>query len=144
MTTYESLTSHKWTVYTNPLSSGAILVGLSALAMLITKTASPTIPWQICGASMLFFTVYTQVVGLFSKRWALYMGLSYLSFIGLAILLILLAGLIAEAPLADFPRYKKTYALLVVFFIMLSMMAGIYRLALYLLADSNTPSKHKH
>jgi hypothetical protein len=65
------------------------------------------------------------------------MGLSYLSFIGLTILLLLVAGQLAEAPLADFPRYKKTYALLVIFFIMLSMMAGVYRLALYLLGTQS-------
>ncbi len=139
MSTYESLTSRKWTIYTNPLSSSAILLGLSLLAMLATNTSSPTIPWQICGASMLFFAVYTQVMGLFSKRWPLYMGLSYLSFIGLTILLLLMASVIAEVPLSDFPRYKKTYALLIIFFILLSMIAGVYRLALYLLGTSEVP-----
>lgn len=136
MATYESLTSGKWTLYTNPLSSGALLLGFAIISMMLAKTTSPTIPWQICGASMLFFTVYTQVIGLFTKRWPQYMGLSYLSFIGLTVLLIIAASQIAEAPLADFPRYKKTYTLLVIFFILLSMIAGVYRVALYLLADS--------
>lgn len=138
MATYESLTSGKWTLYTNPLSSSAMLLGFAIIAMVLAKTISPTIPWQICGASMLFFTVYTQVIGLFAKRWPKYMGLSYLSFIGLTVLLLVAASLIAEAPLADFPRYKKTYTLLVIFFVLLSMIAGVYRVALYLLADTGT------
>lgn len=139
MATYESLTSGKWTLYTNPLSSGAILLGCAVISMVLTKTISPTIPWQVCGASMLFYTVYTQVIGIFTKRWPLYMGLSYLSFIVLTILMLIAASQIAEVPLADFPRYKKTYALLVIFFILLSMIAGVYRGALYLLGDTEKP-----
>lgn len=141
MSTYKSLTSGKWNFYRNPLSVAAISLGLSVLAMLLTKTISPTIPWQICGASMLFLTVYTHVTGLFLRRWPLYMGLSYLSFIVHTILLLYIAGMIADAPLADYPKYKKTFALLSMFFVMLSMIAGVYRLALYLIGDTAAKPK---
>lgn len=136
MSTYESLTAGKWNVYRNPLSAGAISLLASAVVMLATKTISPAIPWQICGASMLFFAVYTQVTGLFLVRWPLYMGLSYLSFIVHTISLLVVAGLLADAPLSTFPQYKKTFALLSIFFILLTMIAGVYRLALYLIGDS--------
>jgi hypothetical protein len=141
MSTYESLTSGKWNIYRNPMSSGAISLSATLLVMLATKTISPAIPWQICGASMLFFAVYTQVTGLFLVRWPLYMGLSYLSFIVHTIILLVVAGSIADAPLSVFPQYKKTFVLLSIFFVLLTMIAGVYRLALYLIGDSTPQNK---
>ncbi len=138
METYKSITSGKWTAYNHPFSSAAFLLGLAVVVMLLAKTTNPTLPWQVCGVSILFFSVYNQVMGLFLQRWPLYMGLSYLAFIAHVVLAILVAGLIADAPLAELPSFKKTYALLSVFFIMLTVLASVYRVALYLIA---TPKK---
>jgi hypothetical protein len=73
------------------------------------------------------------VSGLFISRWGLYMGLSYVAFIVHMVVLLIIAGYLAEAPLVELPKFKKTFALLSVFFFLLTILAGVYRVALYML-----------
>lgn len=143
MNQYETLTSGKFNLYSNPIINAAVVLALAIIAMLALRNVQPAIPWQISGISMLFFTVYSQVKGLFMRRFGLYMALCYGAFIMHTALLLFIAGGLADVPLAELPRFKKTYALLGIFFIMLSMLAGIYRVALYLLATPNTTNSYK-
>jgi hypothetical protein len=49
------------------------------------------------------------------------------------VVLLIIAGYLAEAPLVELPKFKKTFALLSVFFFLLTILAGVYRVALYML-----------
>ncbi|CAN5368698.1 hypothetical protein BH09BAC1_BH09BAC1_14190 [soil metagenome] len=140
MNSYESMTSGKWTLYNNPLSSSAAMLVLGVIIMFLGKNSNPALPWEVCGVTILFFSIYNQVMGLFVRRWPLYMGLSYLAFIAHMALALIIAGHIADAPLAELPKFKKTYAVLGVFYIMLTMLAGVYRVALYLISTTTRPS----
>lgn len=139
MDTYKSMTSGKWTPYTHPLVSSALLVAVAIGVMLAAQNANPALPWQVCGVSLLFFSVYNQVMGLFLCRWPLYMGLSYLAFVAHMVLALTVAGYIADAPLAELPKFKKTYVLLGIFFVMLTILASVYRTALYLISTTKRP-----
>lgn len=139
MENYESITSGRWNAYRHPIYSSTVMLAISVLVMLVAKTNHPTLPWQVCGVSILFFAIYNQVVGLFLRRWRLYMGLSYLVFIAYVVLLLLAASAIADTPLATLPTFKKTYTLLVVFFIMLTVLSGVYRVALYMIGTTRRP-----
>ncbi len=136
MESHKSITSGPWTVYTHPFSSAAGMLAIAFITMLALRHAAPTLPWEVCCVAMLFFAVYNQVRGLLLRRWPLYMGLSYLAFAIYTALLLTTASLLAEVPLSGLVSLKKTYVLLVVFFIMLTILASVYRVALLMLESA--------
>lgn len=111
---------------------GIILFAVSAGAMGITSgfEDAGVLPWQILMVTILFTTVFYEVVGLFRPRWGRYTAISYAVFILLLIGLYFIAAGIATTPMRDLPRFQKFIGLLIIFKVLLTGLAGLYRVAL--------------
>ena len=113
----------------DPLPLTISLIVVTTMAMLIIQaiTSNGTIPWRAAAVAILFYAITNQVSGLISKKWVQYTLISYACFTLLMIILLLLAGKIAQTPLSQLFYMRRLYLLLVVFYILETILAVVFR-----------------
>lgn len=106
----------------------AAMLGLSLLAMVVTgHNGSGSIPWLVLHTAMLFSTVYYAIADIFSERWARSTMHSWGYFIVMLVVMYVAAEATAGVKMKDLPQYQKFLVLLIIFKVLLTGLAGLYR-----------------
>lgn len=100
---------------------------LATLAMLSLWIFYPTQDgsWMVGASAMLLFTIFNTVSSVFRYNWLRYALTSFACFLGMAALLFIFAGLLSEKGFGSPNVYHSIFGLFIVFFIMVSMAAGL-------------------
>lgn len=101
-----------------------LLVGI-----LLPIMGNGMLPWRAGAVSLLLYTVWVQVNGLVVKSWGRYMLVATICWVGLVVFSLLLAHWLSKSPNDELHGIKDTYAILIVFYILLTFLAGVFRIA---------------
>jgi hypothetical protein len=126
----------KYIKITNPVALTLMVLLPAIICMLVlTPLTDRIISWRVVTVSMLFFSIANHVVGLFVPRWGRYVFISFLCFGVIVVLLLTLAKQISGIGLGDLYSFQKTCTLLIMFYVLLTGLAGLFRTARLLIGD---------
>lgn len=114
------------------IPDGAIWAALGVIAIMV---AGGNTPWLVMMIGLLFYAVYSEISGLFSERWPRYTGTTYALFAVMGVLWGLLASYSATDALGHLPKYIKFLVLIVLFKLVLTGLALLYRTVLSLIKE---------
>ena len=114
-----------------------VMLAFALLAMLITggTDAGSSTPWLVLHVCMLFSIVYYAIADIFSNSWGRSTLWSYAYFVVMLVVLYFAADATAGAKMRDLPEYQKFLVLLIIFKVLLTALAGLYRFFLNMLSD---------
>ncbi len=107
--------------------------GLVCIAVAGGSDATGDLPWEIVCITLLFFIVYDAISGIFSSRWVRTTVLGYVMFVIMLVALYVVADKVSVAEMRDLPHFQKFLVLLVIFKVLLTGLAGLYRFFINLL-----------
>jgi inner membrane protein involved in colicin E2 resistance len=115
-----------------PAAQGVCLL-LLAFTVSLFISAETANAWIITNSALLLFAVGNPIIGIFTKKWARYIGISLATFATLTIALYYLAHINCTKPLAEITQYKSVLITLVVFYLMLLSISALFRMVIYTL-----------
>ena len=106
-----------------------IMSGVAILAMLMIgkQVDGGSAPWLVLHVCMLFSIVYYAIANVFSESWGRSTLWSFAYFILMLVVLYFAADATAVAKMRDLPQYQKFLVLLIIFKVLLTGLAGLYR-----------------
>lgn len=112
------------------------MMGLALLAMLITgQNGTGSAPWLVLHVCMLFSIVYYAIADVFSNNWVRSTLWSFAYFVVMLVALYFAADATAGIKMRDLPEFQKFLILLIIFKVLLTGLAGLYRFFLDRLSD---------
>lgn len=112
-----------------PFIQAALICVGTLLIMLFLWVLSPSeeASWMAGASGMLLFTIVNTVNSLFRSSWIRYTSKSLGIFFIMGILLFILAGLLSQKGFGTPNVYHGIYVLFFVFYLMVSMLAGLIK-----------------
>ncbi|MEL6866429.1 MAG: hypothetical protein AAFP19_18535 [Bacteroidota bacterium] len=137
----------------NPVLQAAIVFGLGLTFMVLAKlvkwtgimSPSDLFPWTTAASFMLFFSMFNSIFSLSAKNLNQYWNRSIISFMGLAVMLGLIAWLFSAVAISDAGSMKWIYIVLTLgYLIFLSMVGFIKRIVEFAQREEwNQPRKRR-
>ena len=119
-------------ILSKPVVQGLCLLFAAISASLFTSQETSH-AWIITNSTILLFAVGNPIIGIFTKKWAQYIGASLATFATLTIALYYLAHINCTKPLTEITQYKSVLITLVVFYFMLLSISALFRAVIYTL-----------
>jgi len=119
-------------IFSKPIFQGLILLAFSTIADLFISTNTAN-AWVITNSALLLFAVGNPIIGIFTKKWARYVGISLATFATLTIALYYLAHINCSIPSAEITQYKSVLFTLIVFYLMILSISALFRVVIYTL-----------
>lgn len=114
----------------------ALMLAVALVAMLIASDKGEgSTPWLVLHVCMLFSIAYYGIADVFSKSWVRSTLMSFGYFAVMLVVLYFAAAATAGTPMRDLPEYQKFLVLLIIFKVLLTGLAGLYRFFLDTLSD---------
>lgn len=127
------------TISTKPLAQGAALLLMSLVAFAISSanTKPNDASWIIMNCAVLMFAVGNPLIGIFTKKWVRYTGVSLIAFATLTFSLYFLTHKFCNKPSAEVAQYKFVLITLIVFYVMLVGISALFRTIIHTLEGRN-------
>lgn len=120
------------------LPAGLIFTAASVCMVVAGGTDnSGSLPWLILCISMLFSIVYHAITSIFRAHWLRSTIVGYFMFVLMMVLLYQVASETATIGMKDLPQFQKFLVLLIIFKVLLTALAGLYRFFITLLNDQS-------
>jgi hypothetical protein len=119
-------------ILSKPALQGLCLLFAAISASLFASEETPH-AWIITNSTILLFAVGNPIIGIFTKKWAQYIGISLATFATLTIALYYLAHISCTKPLVEITQYKSVLVTLIVFYLMFLSLSALFRVIIYTL-----------
>jgi hypothetical protein len=117
-------------IFSKPVLQGLCLffVAISASLFISEETNHA---WIITNSAILLFAVGNPIIGIFTKKWARYIGISLATFATLTIALYYLAHINCSLTPSGITQYKSVFITLIVFYLMILSLSALFRLIIF-------------
>ena len=113
----------------NPVIQATTLFIITSIVMVIASESNTgeDVEWLIAASSILLFATANPIIGIFKKKWLVYIVVSFVVFALLMIFDILVANALAERKIEEVTEYRLIFFAEVIFYILVTFLIGIFR-----------------
>ena len=117
------------TYLSSPFAQIGVLAVLVAFVFLLTSTESVVQPkdWTFAAAFLLVYMIMNPIIGLAAKKWKRYLGLSFLCFFILLLVVIALGQSVSSVSLRDIVEFQMIFAVLSLCYFILVFISFLIR-----------------